>query len=443
MQEIDLGVHEAPIALPAAICAQAMPRLWGLADEVVGRIVEPTKFQFVFRSEEALNLVLRRGPWSFSEWMLVTRRWDATLTPTDLKIIPFGCKLEASLHSSSTARWWSSLMIVLLIVLVRFVILSLMKWRLWNFCVKCRMLTHESKDYLQHDPEEGMPDPLTDPPDPEGNGNAEQIAPPEAPVPDADTHAASVTGMAFPKEKAGMKDGSGSSSATDECKSAIPHFDVDMAAESIRYIKAKLAKGKFLKGELHDDPVHIPGLDHIQTKVKENEFTVMSPDWPVTQHYETYYHPMEPRVPEEEYMSGFDEYVKEEEAFFVKKRKRMDVVDWDVEDSPTNRLDLFPGFKKEKIESIDSCSGNDYDGGAGGPDTPIVSMKIISWNCQALCAPLTKDRLKELCFKVSPDILFLIETMNKNDVVRDVVVSLGFDYTCLVPPRGRSGGLAV
>lgn len=74
MQEIDLGVHEAPIALPAAICAKAvqanrfsivgvlvnpqkqnmhaligqMPRLWGLADEVVGRIVEPTKFQFVF-----------------------------------------------------------------------------------------------------------------------------------------------------------------------------------------------------------------------------------------------------------------------------------------------------------------------------------------------------------------------------------------------------------
>lgn len=33
--------------------------------------------------------------------------------------------------------------------------------------------------------------------------------------------------------------------------------------------------------------------------------------------------------------------------------------------------------------------------------------------------------------------------MNKNDVVRDVIVSLGFDYTCLVPPRGRSGGLAV
>lgn len=70
-------------------------------------------------------------------------------------------------------------------------------------------------------------------------------------------------------------------------------------------------------------------------------------------------------------------------------------------------------------------------------------MKIISWNCQCRCAPLTKDRLKELCLKVSPDILYLIETMNKNDVVRDVVVTLGFDYTCLVPPRGRSGGLAV
>lgn len=179
-----------------------------------------------------------------------------------------------------------------------------------------------------------------------------------------------------------------------------------MAAESIRYIKAKLAKGKFLKGELRtwlqlldkaqeepmevkhkqtipplfgfvrvnipdDDHVHIQGLDHIQTQVKENEFTVMSPDWPVTQHYETYYHPMELRDPEEEYMSGFDEYVKEEEDFCVKKRKCMEFVEVDIEDSPTNRLDLFPVCKKEGIESVESCSGNDYDGGAGGPVPPL------------------------------------------------------------------------
>lgn len=74
----------------------------------------------------------------------------------------------------------------------------------------------------------------------------------------------------------------------------------------------------FVRVNIPDDHVHIPGLDHIQTQVKENEFTVMSPDWPVTQHYETYYHPMELRDPEEEYMSGFDEYVKEEEDFCVK-----------------------------------------------------------------------------------------------------------------------------
>ncbi|KAF8048826.1 hypothetical protein N665_2389s0003 [Sinapis alba] len=33
--------------------------------------------------------------------------------------------------------------------------------------------------------------------------------------------------------------------------------------------------------------------------------------------------------------------------------------------------------------------------------------------------------------------------MNKNDVVRDVVAGLGFDSTYLVPPRGKSGGLAL
>ncbi|KAF8089118.1 hypothetical protein N665_0517s0005 [Sinapis alba] len=33
--------------------------------------------------------------------------------------------------------------------------------------------------------------------------------------------------------------------------------------------------------------------------------------------------------------------------------------------------------------------------------------------------------------------------MNKNDVVRDVVAGLGFDSTYLVPPHGKSGGLAL
>ncbi|RID54949.1 hypothetical protein BRARA_G02235 [Brassica rapa] len=393
MQEIDLGVHEAPIALPEAICAQAvqsnrfsivgvlvnpqkqnmraligqMPRLRGLADEVVGRIVEPTKFQFVFRSEEALNLVLRRGPWSFSEWMLVTRRWDATLTPNDLKIIPFWVQIRG-IPSQFLNRQMVEFIAdrigpigqvrdiefdeaANLTDYVRVKIdwnidhplkfqrnfqfnvnenttLKFRYEKLRNFCVKCGMLSHEAKDCPQRDLADDMPD---DSPDPDGNGNDGQFAPPEAHVPDdVDTHSAPVTGKVFPKEEAGMKGDPGSTSANDECKPVLPQFDVDMAAETIRYIKAKLAKGKFLKGELR---TWLQLLDNAE--------------------------------------AGPQETKTEEEDFFVKKRKRVEVVDWDIEDSPTSRLDLFPACKKEKIESIDSCSGNDDDGGAGGPVPPL------------------------------------------------------------------------
>lgn len=70
-------------------------------------------------------------------------------------------------------------------------------------------------------------------------------------------------------------------------------------------------------------------------------------------------------------------------------------------------------------------------------------MKIVSWNCQGLCVPLIQSRLRELCGKASPDILFLVKTMNKCDVIRDLCVYLGYDNVCIVPPFGRSGDLAL
>lgn len=39
--------------------------------------------------------------------------------------------------------------------------------------------------------------------------------------------------------------------------------------------------------------------------------------------------------------------------------------------------------------------------------------------------------------------ILLLVTMNKNDIVRDVSVSLEFDYICLVSPWGRNRVLAV
>ncbi|XP_024006592.1 uncharacterized protein LOC112083094 [Eutrema salsugineum] len=120
MQDISLGVDDDPIALPQAVCAQAaesnrfaivgvllnprkqnmralinqMPRLWGLGSQVVGHVVSPSSFQFVFKSEEALQMVLRRGPWSFSEWMLVTRHWYPNISEAEMKIITFWVQIR-------------------------------------------------------------------------------------------------------------------------------------------------------------------------------------------------------------------------------------------------------------------------------------------------------------------------------------------------------------
>ncbi|KAL1198548.1 hypothetical protein V5N11_021626 [Cardamine amara subsp. amara] len=85
MQDIMLRANDAPIVLPNPVCVQAarsnwffivgtlenprkhnlraiignLPRAWGMEDTVVGRMLHARKFQFVFQTEEALNLVLK------------------------------------------------------------------------------------------------------------------------------------------------------------------------------------------------------------------------------------------------------------------------------------------------------------------------------------------------------------------------------------------------
>lgn len=87
MQDLDLGVEDAPVALPIDVVNQAvaenrfiiigrpviprrqnmhsiiasLPRSWGLVGMVHGRIVPGRRFQFVFQLEEAMETVLRMG----------------------------------------------------------------------------------------------------------------------------------------------------------------------------------------------------------------------------------------------------------------------------------------------------------------------------------------------------------------------------------------------
>ncbi|RID78167.1 hypothetical protein BRARA_A01018 [Brassica rapa] len=115
LQDVNLGCDDTPFVLPSEVVRQAagenrflligrpvmprkqniraivasMPRNWGFDGLVRGRIIEGRRFQFVFPSEEAMEGVLRRGPWAFAERMLVLQRWSPLMDMALLNYIPF------------------------------------------------------------------------------------------------------------------------------------------------------------------------------------------------------------------------------------------------------------------------------------------------------------------------------------------------------------------
>ena len=50
-------------------------RAWGLEDSLCITEVRPNLFQFKFTSEFDLNRVLRGGPWTFDNQLLLLKRW--------------------------------------------------------------------------------------------------------------------------------------------------------------------------------------------------------------------------------------------------------------------------------------------------------------------------------------------------------------------------------
>lgn len=88
IQDLNPRIDDALVALSAAVCSEvrrvnqfsmmgrpsmqtkkniralmnSLPKMWGLAGLISGRIVHRRKFQFVFPKEEMLSSVLTRGP---------------------------------------------------------------------------------------------------------------------------------------------------------------------------------------------------------------------------------------------------------------------------------------------------------------------------------------------------------------------------------------------
>ena len=68
------------------------------------------------------------------------------------------------------------------------------------------------------------------------------------------------------------------------------------------------------------------------------------------------------------------------------------------------------------------------------------SLKVVAWNCQGLGNPWTVQRLREICKKYDPDVIFLSETKNPHHVVNKKLEKLGFTNLKTIPPHGVAGG---
>jgi exonuclease III len=70
-------------------------------------------------------------------------------------------------------------------------------------------------------------------------------------------------------------------------------------------------------------------------------------------------------------------------------------------------------------------------------------MKILSFNCRGLVNPANKSSLKRLVDVVSPDVIFLQETLGISELVVVLLESLlsGWSFV-MMDAKGHSGGLA-
>jgi hypothetical protein len=70
-------------------------------------------------------------------------------------------------------------------------------------------------------------------------------------------------------------------------------------------------------------------------------------------------------------------------------------------------------------------------------------MSIISWNCRGLGQPRTVQELVRLVRGYCPKIVFLLETRQQNDRVRNLSSRIGLSKCFTVDGTRKGGGLAL
>lgn len=227
----------------------------------------------MFQSEEALNLVLRRGSWAFNDWMLSVHRWYPNITDEEMKIINFWVQTKGIpllYLSNDMAKYVGNQIGVVKEVdfdenanMVEFVRVQ-MAWnfdnrlrfqrmfhfndvegtivkfkfeRLRSFCVKCGSLKHDVKDCTL-----GFADPHDPPSDDDnsdhGGANGQQNQNSEASSLKTIDPFPAIPGLA-------MDRGKGMANHMDEAiESDLPSVfeDTELTAERLRYLHTKLTR---------------------------------------------------------------------------------------------------------------------------------------------------------------------------------------------------------
>lgn len=69
-------------------------QFWNMESTVTRRALVPELFQFRFESEEALETVLRKGPYHYKRWMLILQRWEPIVSNSFPALIHFWTKIH-------------------------------------------------------------------------------------------------------------------------------------------------------------------------------------------------------------------------------------------------------------------------------------------------------------------------------------------------------------